>query len=55
MLTQVCKDYVLTTLNRWQGSNYEDVEAAVSVLYNLGEAIPATRGNHFAGPSQVSY
>ena len=51
---KVSKDYVVTTLNRWQACAYEDVEAAVSLFYNLGEAIPANRGNHFAGPSQVS-
>lgn len=50
---QVSKDYVITTLNRWQGSSYEDVEAAVSLLYSLGEALPASHGNHFSGPCQV--
>ncbi|XP_076057479.1 exportin-T-like isoform X2 [Oratosquilla oratoria] len=53
LVLQVCKDYVVTTLNRWQSSPYEDVEAAVSLLYNLGEALPAAHGNHFSGPNQV--
>ncbi|KAK4305520.1 hypothetical protein Pmani_022598 [Petrolisthes manimaculis] len=52
LVLQVSKEYVLTTLNRWQSSPYEDVEAAVSLLYNLGEALPASHGNHFSGPSQ---
>lgn len=53
LVLKVSKEYVVTTLNRWQASSYEDVEAAVSLLYNLGEALPASHGNHFCGPSQV--
>lgn len=53
LVLKVSKDYVITTLNRWQGSSYEDVEAAVSLLYSLGEALPASHGNHFSGPCQV--
>ncbi|XP_042220195.1 exportin-T-like isoform X2 [Homarus americanus] len=53
LVLKVSKEYVVTTLNRWQASSYEDVEAAVSLLYNLGEALPASHGNHFSGPSQV--
>ncbi|RXG73630.1 Exportin-T [Armadillidium vulgare] len=53
LVLKVCKDYVLTTLNRWQSSPYEDVEAAVSLLFSLGEAIPSSHGNHFSGSSQV--
>ncbi|KAL7641021.1 UNVERIFIED_CONTAM: hypothetical protein RMT77_008158 [Armadillidium vulgare] len=53
LVLKVCKDYVLTTLNRWQSSPYEDVEAAVSLLFSLGEAIPSSHGNHFSGSSQA--
>ncbi|MPC10363.1 Exportin-T [Portunus trituberculatus] len=52
VVLKVTKEYVVTTLNRWQASSYEDVEAAVSLLYNLGEALPASHGNHFSGPTQ---
>lgn len=52
LVLRVCKDFVVTTLNRWQGSAYEDVEAAVSLLYTLGEALPASHGNNFSSPTQ---
>ncbi|CAL4069597.1 unnamed protein product, partial [Meganyctiphanes norvegica] len=52
LVLRVGKDYVVTTLNRWQGSSYEDVEAAVSLLYSLGEALPASHGNHFSSQTQ---
>ena len=51
LFLQVSKDYIVTTLNRWQASPYEDVEAAVSLFYSLGEALPASHGNHFSLPS----
>lgn len=54
LVLKVTKEYVVTTLNRWQASAYEDVEAAVCLLYNLGEALPASHGNHFSGPTQGS-
>ncbi|KAK7083729.1 hypothetical protein SK128_023939 [Halocaridina rubra] len=57
LVLKVSKEYIITTLNRWQASSYEDVEAAVSLLYSLGEALPASHGNHFslpAAPSNIS-
>lgn len=51
LVLKVSKDYVITTLSRWQASSYEDVEAAVSLFYSLGEALPASHGNHFSLPN----
>lgn len=54
LVLKVSKDYVITTLNRWQASSYEDVEAAVSLFYSLGEALPVSHGNHFSLPSTLA-
>ncbi|XP_064088049.1 exportin-T-like [Macrobrachium nipponense] len=54
LVLKVSKDYVITTLSRWQASSYEDVEAAVSLFYSLGEALPASHGNHFSLPNTLN-
>lgn len=41
------RDLVNMTLPRWQTSPFSDVEAALTLLYQLGEALPASQGNHF--------
>ena len=43
------RDLVNMTLPRWQTSPFSDVEAALTFLYMLGEALPASHGNHFSG------
>ncbi|KAG0723542.1 Exportin-T [Chionoecetes opilio] len=50
VVLKVTKEFVVNTLGVWQACGYEEVEAAVSLLYNLGEALPASHGNHFCGP-----
>ncbi|KAA0202365.1 hypothetical protein HAZT_HAZT006775, partial [Hyalella azteca] len=50
---QVCRDYVMTTLGRWQATSWQESEACVALLYSLGEAVPAHHGNHFTGPFQM--
>ena len=51
---QVCRDYVITTLGRWQATTWQESEACVALLYSLGEAVPTHHGNHFTGPFQVT-
>ena len=43
------RDLVNMTLPRWQSSPFTEVEAALTFLYQLGEALPASHGNHFSG------
>uniref|UniRef100_T1JL81 Exportin-T n=1 Tax=Strigamia maritima TaxID=126957 RepID=T1JL81_STRMM len=43
------QEFVRTTLQNWQSCSFEDVESAIGFLYLLGEAIPASHGNHFNG------
>jgi len=49
------RDLVNMTLPRWQTSPFSEVEAALTFLYQLGEALPASHGNHFSGdPTKAS-
>lgn len=48
VLTRV-RDLVNATLPRWQSLNFAEVEAALTFLYQLGEALPVSHGNHFSG------
>ena len=43
------RDLVNMTLPRWQTTPFTDTEAALTFLYLLGEALPASHGNHFSG------
>lgn len=43
------RDLVNMTLPRWQTSSFTEVEAALTFLYQLGEALPVSHGNHFSG------
>ena len=43
------RDLVNMTLPRWQTSSFAEVEAALTFLYQLGEALPVSHGNHFSG------
>ena len=45
------RDLVNMTLPRWQTSSFAEVEAALTFLYQLGEALPVSHGNHFSGDS----
>lgn len=40
---------VTRTLSQWETMEFKDIEVAVSLLYTLGEAIPAQQGRHFTG------
>ncbi|CAG5117342.1 unnamed protein product, partial [Candidula unifasciata] len=42
-------ELVSQTLSRWQSLDYRDVEVAITLMYSLGEAIPASHGQHFSG------
>lgn len=49
------RDLVNMTLPRWQTSSFSEVEAALTFLYQLGEALPVSHGNHFSGdPAKAS-
>ena len=43
------RDLINMTLPRWQTSSFTEVEAALTFLYQLGEALPVSHGNHFSG------
>lgn len=43
------RDLVNMTLPRWQTSSFAEVESALTFLYQLGEALPVSHGNHFSG------
>lgn len=40
---------VTHTLSQWQTMEVQDIELAITLLYNLGEALPSTHGQHFSG------
>ncbi|BFZ08391.1 hypothetical protein BsWGS_11430 [Bradybaena similaris] len=42
-------ELVSQTLSNWQSLDYRDVEVAITLMYSLGEAIPASHGQHFSG------
>ena len=48
------RDLVNMTLPRWQTLPFSEVEAALTFLYQLGEALPASHGNHFSGDPVIS-
>ncbi|XP_076447467.1 exportin-T-like [Babylonia areolata] len=58
-LAQLDADLVLTmvhnivtqTLKQWKEADFRDVELAVSLLYGVAEAVPASHGQHFTGNS----
>ncbi|XP_050413849.2 exportin-T isoform X2 [Patella vulgata] len=46
---------VTRTLPVWESTDFRDVEIAVYLMYILGEAVPASHGQHFSGnPTKVS-
>ena len=46
---------VSQNLPQWKTLDFKDVEVAVTLLYSLGEAIPASHGQHFSGnPEKAS-
>ncbi|CAL1531674.1 unnamed protein product [Lymnaea stagnalis] len=48
-------ELVSQTLPRWESLDFRDVEIAITLLYSLGEAIPASHGQHFSGnPEKAS-
>ncbi|KAK3738804.1 hypothetical protein RRG08_035683 [Elysia crispata] len=54
MLARV-HELVSHTLPQWKNADFRDVEVAIALIYNLGEAIPASQGQHFSGnPEKAS-
>ncbi|XP_059146732.1 exportin-T-like isoform X2 [Physella acuta] len=48
-------ELVCQTLPRWESLDFRDVEVAITLMYSLGEAIPASHGQHFSGnPDKAS-
>ncbi|XP_069101295.1 exportin-T-like isoform X2 [Argopecten irradians] len=41
--------YVTQTLPHWEKRDVCDIEVAIFLLYTLGEALPASQGQHFSG------
>ncbi|XP_069692791.1 exportin-T-like isoform X3 [Periplaneta americana] len=41
--------FTINTLREWRTTSFQDVEIAIYLLYLMGEAIPASGGNHFTG------
>ncbi|XP_041348237.1 LOW QUALITY PROTEIN: exportin-T-like [Gigantopelta aegis] len=42
-------NFATQILPQWEAASIEDVEMAVTLLYMLGEAVPASHGQHFSG------
>ena len=43
------------TFERWQSVSFQEAELAVTLLYQLGEALPSSHGQHFSGdPNKAS-
>ncbi|XP_014664369.1 PREDICTED: exportin-T-like [Priapulus caudatus] len=49
MVLLMVHSVVTSTLQQWDSAKFEDVELAIFLLYNIGEALPASQGNHFIG------
>ncbi|KAH9494515.1 hypothetical protein Btru_042329 [Bulinus truncatus] len=48
-------ELVSQTLPRWETLDFRDIEIAITLLYSLGEALPASHGQHFSGnPEKAS-
>ena len=62
LVLHITQQYITTTLDSWRRLPMKDVEAAITMLYMLGEALPTpAAGNFFSddlvrgegGPGQV--
>ncbi|KAK7102918.1 exportin-T-like [Littorina saxatilis] len=42
---------VTQTLAQWEAADFRDVEMALTLLYSVAEAVPASHGQHFSGNS----
>jgi exportin-T len=40
---------VTRTLPQWETTDFRDVEMALTLLYSIAEALPASHGQHFSG------
>lgn len=55
MILRRVHELVSTTLPQWKNTDFRDIEVAIALIYNLGEAIPASQGQHFSGnPEKAS-
>ncbi|RUS73434.1 hypothetical protein EGW08_018809 [Elysia chlorotica] len=55
MILRQVHGLVSHTLPQWKNADFRDVEVAIALIYNLGEAIPASQGQHFSGnPEKAS-
>ncbi|XP_038054110.1 exportin-T-like [Patiria miniata] len=49
LVLQVVHSFITNTLSHWKSVKFTETELAVRLMYMLGEAVPATQGNHFVG------
>ena len=50
LLLSTVQELCTQTFNSWnQRAKFQDVEVALSLLYQLAEALPASHGQHFSG------
>jgi exportin-T len=49
LVIEYVRKFTTNTLSEWRTASFQDVEIAIYLLYLMGEAIPASGGNHFTG------
>lgn len=49
LLLRVVSEVFTQTITRWQVAEFQDVEVAITLLYQLAEALPASNSQHFTG------
>jgi exportin-T len=49
LVIEYVEKFTTNTLSEWRNASFQDVEIAIYLLYLMGEAIPASGGNHFTG------
>lgn len=49
LVIEYVSKFTTNTLSEWRTASFQDVEIAIYLLYLMGEAIPASGGNHFTG------
>lgn len=49
LVIEYVSKFTTNTLSGWRTASFQNVEIAIYLLYLMGEAIPASGGNHFSG------
>jgi exportin-T len=49
LVIEYVSKFTTNMLSEWRTASFQDVEIAIHLLYLMGEAIPASGGNHFSG------